>query len=193
MEKCRKLLSLSRRTIFPLLLRRNLSTTRIVAAGYWNKDWKPGPYPTTPEEREAAAKKYGLRLEDYDVYPDDGLGYGDYPKLPVVSGDSKDPYEDWDFPELKRNYGEPLHVEADIIGEDRLDYTTKRLYSDRFAALYFLGFVGTLALLFVLAMPYPDIQPAMPKQFPFNDLYLEKGGDPEKMPTIKHYTFEPAD
>lgn len=33
----------------------------------------------------------------------------------------------------------------------------------------------------------------MPKQYPFNNLYLEKGGDPDKMPTVKHYTFEPAD
>lgn len=27
-----------------------------------------------------------------------------------------------------------------------------------------------------------------PKQYPFNDLYLEKGGDPEKQPEeVKHY------
>ena len=74
----------------------------------WNKDWKPGPFPTSPEERAAAAKKYGLRVEDYDVYPDDGTGFGDYPKLPYMSGDFRDPYEDWDMPELKRNFGEPV-------------------------------------------------------------------------------------
>jgi len=39
----------------------------------WNKDWKPGPYPKTPAEREAAAKKYGLRPEDYDAY-EEGSG-----------------------------------------------------------------------------------------------------------------------
>lgn len=76
----------------------------------WNKDWKPGPFPTTPEERAAAAKRYGLRVEDYDVYPNDGMGYGDYPKLPLVSGDARDPYEDWDIPALKRNYGEPVSL-----------------------------------------------------------------------------------
>lgn len=38
----------------------------------WNKDWKPGPYPETEEERKAAAKKYGLLPEDYKPYPDDG-------------------------------------------------------------------------------------------------------------------------
>jgi NADH dehydrogenase (ubiquinone) 1 beta subcomplex subunit 8 len=74
----------------------------------WNKDWKPGPFPKTAEERAAAAKRYGLRVEDYDVYANDGMGYGDYPKLPFASGDSRDPYEDWDIPEQKRNYGEPV-------------------------------------------------------------------------------------
>jgi hypothetical protein len=34
---------------------------------HWNKDYKPGPYPKTPEERKAAAKKYGLLPEEYEV------------------------------------------------------------------------------------------------------------------------------
>lgn len=38
-----------------------------------NKDWMPGPYPETQAEREAAAKKYGLRLEDYEPHdPSEG-------------------------------------------------------------------------------------------------------------------------
>lgn len=36
----------------------------------------PGPYPKTPEERAAAAKKYNMRVEDYEPYPDDGMGWG---------------------------------------------------------------------------------------------------------------------
>ena len=79
---------------------------------YWNKDWAPGPYPKTPEERAKAAKKYGMRPEDYEPYPDDGTGYGDYPKLPYVSGDSRDPYQDWDMPDMKRNFGEPVSVKT---------------------------------------------------------------------------------
>lgn len=35
----------------------------------------PGPYPKTPEERAAAAKKYNMRVEDYEPYPDDGMGW----------------------------------------------------------------------------------------------------------------------
>lgn len=75
----------------------------------WNRDWKPGPYPRTPEEYAAAAKKYGLRVEDYKPYPDDGFGYGDYPMLPPTPTESRDAYEDWDQPALKRNWGEVVN------------------------------------------------------------------------------------
>lgn len=81
----------------------------------WNKDYKPGPYPKTQAEREAAAKKYGLDISEYKPYPDDGLGLGDYPKLPDISGDSKDSFYPWDFPELKRNFNEPVSTYMNSI------------------------------------------------------------------------------
>jgi len=68
----------------------------------------PGKYPKTQEEREAAAKKYGLRVEDYEPHPDDGEGYGDYPKLPLKCVEGRDPYEDYDEPTLRRNFNEPV-------------------------------------------------------------------------------------
>ena len=36
----------------------------------------------TPEERAEAAKRYNMRVEDSEPYPDDGMGYGDHPVLP---------------------------------------------------------------------------------------------------------------
>jgi len=78
-------------------------------ASHWNKDWKPGPYPKTQAERAAAAKKYGLLLQDYEPYPEDGMGYGDYPKLPLVSNDQRDPFVNWDYPDMKRNFAEPVN------------------------------------------------------------------------------------
>lgn len=45
-----------------------------VSASSITKDTLPGPYPRTPEERAAAAKKYNLRVEDYEPYPDNGEG-----------------------------------------------------------------------------------------------------------------------
>jgi NADH dehydrogenase (ubiquinone) 1 beta subcomplex subunit 8 len=74
----------------------------------WNKEWLPSKRPKTQEEREAAAKKYGLLPQDYEPYPDDGHGVGDYPKLPDIGGDSRSDWEDYDMPTLKRNYQEPV-------------------------------------------------------------------------------------
>lgn len=88
----------------------NLSNVYHVNSTDWNKDWKPGPYPKTDAERIAAAKKYGLLPQDYEPYPDDGLGYGDYPKLPIVSADMKDSLYNWDYPEMKRDFGEPVNI-----------------------------------------------------------------------------------
>ena len=77
------------------------------ALGGWARDWKPGPVPRTPEERAAAARKYNLIPEDYDVN-DESLGFGDYPKLPAVGMDARDPYEDLDYHYHRRNYGETV-------------------------------------------------------------------------------------
>lgn len=74
----------------------------------WNKDFKPAPLPTTEAERLAAAKKYNLLPEEYKPYADNGLGYGDYPQLPEVSVERRDPYYPYDYPELKRNFNEPV-------------------------------------------------------------------------------------
>lgn len=74
----------------------------------WNKDYKPAPFPQTEAERLAAAKKYNLLPEEYKPYADNGLGYGDYPQLPNISIENKDEYYPYDFPELKRNFNEPV-------------------------------------------------------------------------------------
>ena len=35
-------------------------------ASHITKDMLPGPYPKTPEERAATAKKYNMQVEDYE-------------------------------------------------------------------------------------------------------------------------------
>lgn len=47
-----------------------------------------------------------MRVQDYEPYPDDGSGYGDYPMIKPVGELEKNPWEAWDFPERRRNYGE---------------------------------------------------------------------------------------
>lgn len=86
------------------------------SAGQWTKDWMPGPAPTTPEERAAAAKKYNLLPEEYE--PSE---WGDYPKLPDVSGASKDPHYNWDMFSIKKDYCETLHEHYNVICEERYD------------------------------------------------------------------------
>lgn len=77
----------------------------------WNKDYKPAPYPQTQAERDAAAKKYNMLPEEYKPYADNGLGYGDYPKLEAGLGaEARDPYYPYDYPELKRNYNEVVSI-----------------------------------------------------------------------------------
>ena len=49
----------------------------------WNYLWKPGPYPEGTDERIAAAKKYGMIVEDYRPYEDKDVLAGDYPMLPI--------------------------------------------------------------------------------------------------------------
>lgn len=74
----------------------------------WNKDFKPAKFPETKKERDASAEKYNLLPEEYKTYADDGMGYGDYPKLPDVGVEQRDPYYPYDFPEHRRNFNEPV-------------------------------------------------------------------------------------
>ncbi|KAA0195767.1 hypothetical protein HAZT_HAZT006136 [Hyalella azteca] len=148
------------------------------SAAHWNDDWKPGPYPKTEAERIAAARKYGLLPEDYEPYPDDGWGYGDYPKLPIVSAESRDPYEDYDFPEYRRNFGEPVHADFDIYGLDRI----KHEHTDPQTPLQQLGFfvciVGGCSLMAYLCHGTGKYE-MKPPQIPYSGEV--------------HYTFEKAD
>ncbi|KAI4470703.1 nadh-ubiquinone oxidoreductase ashi subunit [Holotrichia oblita] len=92
---------------------------------HWDKDYKPLAYPKTKAEREAAAAKYGLSISEYQVYPDDGAGLGDYPQVSTVSAAQRDAFYPWDYPELRRNYGEPFHRDFDLICEERYDLNAK--------------------------------------------------------------------
>ncbi|PSN49180.1 hypothetical protein C0J52_10902 [Blattella germanica] len=147
-----------------------------IVRNHWNKDWKPGPYPVTPEEKAAAAKKYNLSPSEYKPFPDDGLGHGDYPMLPDTSVESRDPYYPWDYPEHKRNFGEPVHLHVDMFGEDRFDVSSRPRYSLR---QQLLAFGGVMAFSFALYYWLEDkrmFRPVLPKQYPYQ-------GE-------THYTFE---
>jgi len=152
--------------------------------------------PVTMEEKIAASKKYNLHPADYKpIDPDDPTKgklvrpFGDYPDLPAISHNERDPYEPWDYPRLRRNYGEPLHIDFDMYIGERVD--TRR---QRNSLLYMTScFLGTCAFFFALFYTTRNLYtftPMMPKQYPYNDLWVEKGGDPSKMPIRINHTFE---
>jgi len=146
-------------------------------ASYWNKDWRPGPYPKNEDEMRAAAKRYGMIREDYEPYPDDGMGYGDYPNLPMVPSETRDPYALYEHPELKHHYGEPVHVEYDIMSEDRFNIGQRQVVPKWVMYVVFFGIIASAFLLEELSEQYKFcFVKRMPKQFP---------GDGRK-----HYTFE---
>ena len=78
---------------------RSLGGARHASVMKWHQEWMPGPYPVTQEQRAAAAKKYGLLVEDYEPMPEGEVG--DYPKLPDVGYYGRDPYADYDKWEFK--------------------------------------------------------------------------------------------
>ncbi|XP_053163601.1 NADH dehydrogenase [ubiquinone] 1 beta subcomplex subunit 8, mitochondrial isoform X2 [Hemicordylus capensis] len=157
------------------------------AASDLPKDLLPGPYPKTPEQRAAAAKKYNMTVEDYEPYPDDGLGYGDYPKLPDRSQHERDPWYDWDHPDLRRNHGETMHWDFDMFVRTRVD-TSPTPLSWHTMRNYLVGFISFMVVMCILGEIYPSYQPVGPKQYPYNNLYLERGGDPNKEPPeVKNY------
>ncbi|KAJ7324460.1 hypothetical protein JRQ81_017480 [Phrynocephalus forsythii] len=143
----------------------------------------PGPYPRTPEERAAAAKKYNIRLEDYEPYPDDGMGYGDYPKLPDKSQEERNPYYDWDHPDLRRNYGEPVHWDFDMYLRHRVD-TSPTILSFDTMQYWLFGFIALLLALTFLGELFPYYQPMAPKQYPFDHENQKIGEKPKR---LKHY------
>ncbi|CAH1176184.1 unnamed protein product [Phaedon cochleariae] len=133
---------------------------------HWNKDYKPAAYPRTENERIAAAEKYQLQPEEYQPYPDDGSGRGDYPNLPAISGDSKDPFYPWDHPELKRNFNEPMHADFGLIREDRYDVNAKL---KRPLWFYWAQHLGTMIGLYCIYSLFENVKmfhALVPKQFP---------------------------
>ncbi|XP_075216579.1 NADH:ubiquinone oxidoreductase subunit ASHI [Lycorma delicatula] len=168
-----------------VILTRILPNIRLLcqvrSAGHWNKDWMPGPYPETKEQRDAAAKKYNLLPEEYEPFPEGTSihSYGDYPKLPDISAVNKDIYYPWDYVRERKNYGEPMHNRSIYYIEDRVDsLLDKKLRYSKI--VMFLWIVGGVS--FIAVLPFLPIQiflPVTARQMP-------KEG-------VIHYSYDPVD
>ncbi|KAI5802799.1 hypothetical protein FPQ18DRAFT_383801 [Pyronema domesticum] len=86
----------------------------------------------------------------------------------------RDPYGEWWDKQERRNFGEPVHEDNDILGRfSPEDYT----WVSPAKGLFQIGcFVTTVfGLLGVVYMFYPDM-PAVPRTFPHNGLEKALGG-----------------
>lgn len=118
-----------------------------------------------------------MHPSEYQPYPDDGMGYGDYPKLKDESVERRNAYYQWDMPELKRNFGDPIHIDNNIYSEDRYGTPAPLRLSKSTMLLSFLGVMGFWFGAYILLDDYKMFRPVIPPQMP---------GDGRV-----HYTFEP--
>ncbi|KAF2453475.1 NADH:ubiquinone oxidoreductase 20.1kD subunit [Lineolata rhizophorae] len=98
---------------------------------------------------------------------------GAYPNPPPVKRQHRDPYAPWWDQQERRNFGEPVHEDNDVLGilstEDYQHFSQRR-------GLMLWGFtIATFAaLMATVKMLYPD-KPAAPRTFP-GGLDEELGG-----------------
>ena len=114
---------------------------------------------------------------------DPGMRLGDYPIYPWISAQELPPTGWWDNQD-RRNKDTPLHEEDDVLSMwmyDAVDYNGR--YTDNEILLHFLIGLGVMLGVVFLGIRYAPEPIAAPKQYPYNDLYLERGGDPSTMPT----------
>ncbi|KAL1926412.1 hypothetical protein VTP01DRAFT_5741 [Rhizomucor pusillus] len=96
---------------------------------------------------------------------------GDYPNLPRWSAQERGPYGWWD-PQDKRNFGETVHEEDELMGVWAPDLHTYSPYK----ALAQLGlFAGVItAFSYFVYNTYPE-RPAEKRTYPYNGLKAELG------------------
>ncbi|CAG8484353.1 5877_t:CDS:2 [Diversispora eburnea] len=100
---------------------------------------------------------------------------GDYPNLPFESKFKRSPYGWWDEQE-RRNFGESFHEQEDAINVWAFDiYDCHIPTALKQMATFFLG-VGVLAIIITVTVPE---RPAVPKTYPYDNLRVELGGDPD--------------
>ncbi|XP_045196968.2 NADH dehydrogenase [ubiquinone] 1 beta subcomplex subunit 8, mitochondrial-like [Mercenaria mercenaria] len=172
---------------------RGISSSAVLQAG-WNKDWMPDSYPKTEAEKRASAKKYGFLSEDYKPMADDGDAHGDYPDLPLVGEEQKSPYEDWDDPVMKRNFGEPMHLYYESMVTDKGDPGRVYRYSPGFMLFCFLMVATLFAGPWFLSMPYSLSNSKYNDWYPYEHVGRYKRRQPLPCGERQiHYTFEPAE
>ncbi|TFK33244.1 hypothetical protein BDQ12DRAFT_707398 [Crucibulum laeve] len=98
-----------------------------------------------------------------------------YPQLPWVSRQTRDPHG-WQDPLLRRNFGEPLHEQEEVLsmwGPDIPPGDITPQAALRQLALAFAGFAAFGLLVKYVLLPEP---PAVRREYPYDGLVKELGG-----------------
>jgi len=98
---------------------------------------------------------------------------GNYINPPFVKRQHRDPYADWWDKQERRNFGEPVHEDNDILGIFSLEDYTHMTPARGF--LMWGGFLSVVGLLgYTVSQLYPD-RPSAPKEYD-SGLDKELGG-----------------
>lgn len=98
---------------------------------------------------------------------------GGYPQPPPQKRQFRDPYADWWDKQERRNFGEPVHEDNDILGVFSTEQYTH--FKPGFGALLMGTFIATVfTLCGVVGVFYPD-KASVPRTFP-DGLEAELGG-----------------
>ncbi|XP_065911706.1 NADH dehydrogenase [ubiquinone] 1 beta subcomplex subunit 8, mitochondrial-like [Dysidea avara] len=109
---------------------------------------------------------------------------GDYPNLPPVSAQEKSPFGWWD-PQDRRNSEETIHEEDDVLNMWMYDTESMSPVNKWQGLGSILAVFGLFGVFLYAAYLYdmPSRNPAAPKEYPYSNLYLSRGGDPSKPPS----------
>ena len=104
---------------------------------------------------------------------------------PPVKRQFRDPYGDWWDKQERRNFGEPIHEDEDVLGMfSPYEYT----HTTSARAVFQIGcFIATIfSLAVVVSYVYPD-KPSVPRTFP-GGLDVELGGPGAVRVSLSHLT-----
>ena len=103
----------------------------------------------------------------------DGIQNGQYDNPPAIKRSHRDPYADWWDKQERRNFGEPVHEDNDILGVfSTEDYT--HVTPGKGLASIGAFIAAVLGLCYVTSLFYPD-KATVPRTFP-GGLEKELGG-----------------
>ncbi|QWW24107.1 hypothetical protein CA7LBN_002941 [Candidozyma auris] len=104
----------------------------------------------------------------------------DYPNPKPELAQDKDPYAKYDFPQMRRNYGDKLNIDDDLYDMWSPDYF--QFVSDSTAlkhnAIFFSTILALAGAVYFLELN-PE-KPAMPRAYPYNGLAKDLGSGSEK-------------